>query len=186
MGCWKGEREEGTLIDLKTSRNSWASWVFSKTECLWSDSWWKILYLNGLRTYRYATCMSTYLLLDLRINCLRLASGTMRYWLPSKSNRIVSPGKTAFIKLKILLDRMMLRRTNVCFFSNLTMDSLPEGCQVQRAGDLRLPPKTIVAHCDYFSCEEKALYLSLYDNVSRQLSTCVDQGTVLNSVWNWY
>jgi len=60
--------------------------------------------------------MSTYLLLDLRINCLRLASGTMRYWLPSKSNRIVSPGKTAFIKLKILLDRMMLRRTNVCFF----------------------------------------------------------------------
>jgi len=30
MRCWR-EREEGTLIGLKTSRNSWASWVFSKT-----------------------------------------------------------------------------------------------------------------------------------------------------------
>jgi len=28
--------------------------------------------------------MSTYVLLDTRINCLRLASGTMRYWLPYK------------------------------------------------------------------------------------------------------
>jgi len=29
---------------------------------------------------------------------------------------MIGPGKTAFKKLKILLDRMMLRRTKVCFF----------------------------------------------------------------------
>jgi len=65
-------------------------------------------------------------------------------WLPSKKNRMIDPGKTPFKKLKMLFDRMMLRRTKVCFFSNLTIDSLPEGCWVQRADDLGLPPRTIV------------------------------------------
>lgn len=34
---------------------------------------------------------------------------------PIQKNGMIGPGKTAFKKLKILLDRMMLRRTKVCF-----------------------------------------------------------------------
>ena len=34
---------------------------------------------------------------------------------------------------------------------------------------------------DYFSPEEKELYLSLFSDAKRQFSTFVDAGTVLNS-----
>ena len=34
---------------------------------------------------------------------------------------------------------------------------------------------------DYFSPEEKELYLSLFSDAKRQFSTYVDSGTVLNS-----
>jgi hypothetical protein len=74
------------------------------------------------------------------------------------------PGHTAFKKLKVLLDRMMLRRT-----------------KLERADDLGLPPRTIVVRRDYFSPEEKELYMSLFTGAKRQFATYVGQGTVLNS-----
>lgn len=77
------------------------------------------------------------------------------------------PGHTAFKKLKVLLDRMMLRRT-----------------KLERADDLGLPPRTIVVRRDYFSPQEKELYMSLFTNAKRQFATYVGQGTVLNSESN--
>ena len=77
---------------------------------------------------------------------------------------MVGEGATAFKKLRILLDRMMLRRT-----------------KIQRADDLGLPPRTVIVRRDYFSPEEKELYLSLFSDAKRQFSTFVDAGTVLNS-----
>ncbi|WWD04077.1 hypothetical protein V865_002142 [Kwoniella europaea PYCC6329] len=77
------------------------------------------------------------------------------------------PGHTAFKKLKILLDRMMLRRT-----------------KLERADDLGLPPRTIVVRRDYFSPAEKELYMSLFTNAKRQFSTYVGEGTVLNNYSN--
>jgi SNF2 family DNA or RNA helicase len=73
-------------------------------------------------------------------------------------------GITAFKKLRILLDRLMLRRT-----------------KVERADDLGLPPRTVIVRKDYFSPEEKELYTSLFSDAKRQFSTYVDSGTVLNS-----
>ncbi|OCH85032.1 hypothetical protein OBBRIDRAFT_740586 [Obba rivulosa] len=86
---------------------------------------------------------------------------------PIQKNGMVGPGRQAFKKLKILLDRMMLRRT-----------------KIQRADDLGLPPRTIVIKRDYFSPEEKELYLSLFSDAKRQFNTYVDQGTVLNNYSN--
>ncbi|ORY35020.1 SNF2 family N-terminal domain-domain-containing protein [Naematelia encephala] len=77
------------------------------------------------------------------------------------------PGHTAFKKLKILLDRMMLRRT-----------------KLERADDLGLPPRIIVVRRDYFSPEEKELYMSLFTGAKRTFATYVDQGTVLNNYSN--
>ena len=53
--------------------------------------------------------------------------------------------------------------------------------QLQRADDLGLPPRTVVIRRDYFSPEERELYLSLFSDAKRQFSTYLDQGTVLNS-----
>ncbi|EJD52675.1 hypothetical protein AURDEDRAFT_55390 [Auricularia subglabra TFB-10046 SS5] len=86
---------------------------------------------------------------------------------PIQKNGMVGPGKTAFKKLKILLDRMMLRRT-----------------KLERADDLGLPPRTVIVRRDYFSEEEKELYLSLFSDAKRQFSTYVDSGTVLNNYSN--
>ncbi|KAG6896857.1 hypothetical protein C0992_005604 [Termitomyces sp. T32_za158] len=86
---------------------------------------------------------------------------------PIQKNGMVGPGKPAFKKLRVLLDRMMLRRT-----------------KLQRADDLGLPPRTVLVRKDYFSPEEKDLYLSLYTNAKRQFSTYADQGTVLNNYSN--
>lgn len=77
------------------------------------------------------------------------------------------PGETAFKKLKVLLDRMMLRRT-----------------KLERADDLGLPPRTIIVRRDHFSPEEKELYLSLFSETRRTFSTWVSEGTVLNNYSN--
>lgn len=77
---------------------------------------------------------------------------------------MLGPGAIAFKKLKILLDRMMLRRT-----------------KIQRADDLGLPPRTVIIRRDYFSPEEAELYKSLFSDAKRQFNTYVDSGTVLNS-----
>ncbi|KAF7330865.1 ATP-dependent helicase rhp16 [Mycena venus] len=86
---------------------------------------------------------------------------------PIQKNGMAGPGATAFKKLKILLDRMMLRRT-----------------KLQRADDLDLPPRTVLVRRDYFSPEEKELYLSLFSDAKRQFTTYLDEGTILNNYSN--
>ncbi|KAH9483020.1 ATP-dependent helicase rhp16 [Psilocybe cubensis] len=86
---------------------------------------------------------------------------------PIQKHGMIGPGKNAFKKLKILLDRMMLRRT-----------------KLQKADDLGLPPRTVLVRRDYFSPEEKELYLSLFSDAKRQFNTYLDHGTVLNNYSN--
>ncbi|KZS92628.1 hypothetical protein SISNIDRAFT_412173 [Sistotremastrum niveocremeum HHB9708] len=86
---------------------------------------------------------------------------------PISKNGMLGPGKDAFKKLRILLDRVMLRRT-----------------KVERADDLGLPPRTVTVRRDYFSPEEKELYTSLFSDATRQFSTYVDAGTLLNNYSN--
>ncbi|KAI0069235.1 hypothetical protein BV25DRAFT_1896248 [Artomyces pyxidatus] len=86
---------------------------------------------------------------------------------PIQKNAMLGPGKIAFKKLRILLDRIMLRRT-----------------KVQRADDLGLPPRMVIVRRDYFSPEEKELYLSLFSDAKRQFSTYLDAGTLLNNYSN--
>ncbi|KAJ7638363.1 SNF2 family N-terminal domain-containing protein [Roridomyces roridus] len=86
---------------------------------------------------------------------------------PIQKHGMIGPGQLAFKKLKILLDRMMLRRT-----------------KLQRADDLDLPPRTVLVRRDYFSPEEKELYLSLFSDAKRQFTTYLDEGTILNNYSN--
>lgn len=86
---------------------------------------------------------------------------------PIQKHALEGAGALAFKKLRVLLDQMMLRRT-----------------KLQRADDLGLPPRTIIVRRDYFSPEEKELYLSLFSDAKRQFSTYLDQGTVLNNYSN--
>lgn len=86
---------------------------------------------------------------------------------PIQKHGFTGPGQDAFRKLRILLDRMMLRRT-----------------KLERADDLGLPPRTVIVRRDYFSPEEKELYLSLFSDAKRKFSTYVDAGTVLNNYSN--
>lgn len=86
---------------------------------------------------------------------------------PIQKSGMSGPGRLAFKKLKILLDRMMLRRT-----------------KLQKADDLGLPPRTVIVRRDYFSPEEKELYLSLFSDAKRQFTTYLDAGTVLNNYSN--
>ncbi|TFK56241.1 hypothetical protein OE88DRAFT_1652900 [Heliocybe sulcata] len=86
---------------------------------------------------------------------------------PIQKNGMNGAGAVAFKKLRVLLDRLMLRRT-----------------KVERADDLGLPPRTVVVRRDYFSPEEKELYLSLFSDAKRTFSTYVDSGTVLNNYSN--
>ncbi|KAF7969408.1 hypothetical protein HWV62_27403 [Athelia sp. TMB] len=86
---------------------------------------------------------------------------------PIQKNGMSGPGRTAFRKLRILLDRMMLRRT-----------------KLERADDLGLPPRTVIVRKDFFSPEEKELYLSLFSDAKRKFSTYVDGGTLLNNYSN--
>ena len=100
---------------------------------------------------------------------------------PIQKNGMGGPGDAAFKKLKILLDRMMLRRTKVSHHRRKFLKQHLILLQVQRADDLGLPPRTVVVRRDYFSPEEKELYLSLFSDAKRQFSTYVNSGTVLNS-----
>ncbi|THH13328.1 hypothetical protein EW146_g6873 [Bondarzewia mesenterica] len=86
---------------------------------------------------------------------------------PIQKHGMVGPGKVAFKKLHILLDRIMLRRT-----------------KLERADDLDLPPRTVIVRRDLFSPEEKELYLSLFSESKRQFSTYLDAGTLLNNYSN--
>jgi SNF2 family DNA or RNA helicase len=81
-------------------------------------------------------------------------------------NAFSGPGEVAFKKLRILLDRVMLRRT-----------------KLECADDLGLPPRTVIVRRDYFSPEEKELYLSLFTDAKRQFSTYAEKGTLLNSAY---
>jgi DNA repair protein RAD16 len=83
---------------------------------------------------------------------------------PIQKHGMQEPGKVAFKKLRVLLDRIMLRRT-----------------KIQRADDLGLPPRTVIVRRDHFSPEEKELYLSLFSDAKREFSTYLDAGTLLNS-----
>ena len=83
---------------------------------------------------------------------------------PIQKHGMQASGAIAFKKLRVLLDRIMLRRT-----------------KVQRADDLGLPPRTVIVRRDDFSPEEKELYLSLFSDAKRQFSTYVGAGTLLNS-----
>jgi DNA repair protein RAD16 len=53
--------------------------------------------------------------------------------------------------------------------------------KLERADDLGLPPRIIKVRRDFFSPQEKELYMSLFTNAKRTFATYVDQGTVLNS-----
>ncbi|KAI6105334.1 SNF2 family N-terminal domain-containing protein [Pisolithus sp. B1] len=86
---------------------------------------------------------------------------------PIQKYGMIGPGQVGFKKLRILLDRLMLRRT-----------------KIQRADDLGLPPRTVIVRRDYFSPEEKELYLSLFTDAKRQFNTYVHSGTVLNNYSN--
>ncbi|PWN92904.1 hypothetical protein FA10DRAFT_236159 [Acaromyces ingoldii] len=76
-------------------------------------------------------------------------------------------GRDAFARLRLLLDRMMLRRT-----------------KLERADDMGLPPRTIEVRRDLFNEEEEELYESLYRDTARKFTTYIDQGTVLNNYSN--
>ena len=109
-------------------------------------------------------------------NCDMCGHTTMHhtcYW----NNEILKPiqrsgaqtgeGRDAFRRLRILLERMMLRRT-----------------KLERADDMGLPPRTIEVRRDLFNEEEEDLYTSLYTDTTRKFSTYLDQGTVLNNYSN--
>ena len=55
--------------------------------------------------------------------------------------------------------------------------------KIERADDLGLPPRTVIVRRDYFSPEEKELYLSLFTDAKRQFSTYVEKGSLLNSTY---
>ncbi|KAG0278850.1 DNA repair protein rad16 [Linnemannia exigua] len=76
-------------------------------------------------------------------------------------------GEKAFVKLRKLLDRIMLRRT-----------------KVERADDLGLPPRKMTVARYLFNEEEEDLYESLFSDTKRKFSTYVEQGTVLNNYAN--
>ncbi|KAG0257209.1 DNA repair protein rad16 [Actinomortierella ambigua] len=76
-------------------------------------------------------------------------------------------GELAFAKLRMLLERMMLRRT-----------------KVERADDLGLPPRKCTVAKYLFNEEEEDLYESLYSDTQRKFTTYVEQGTVLNNYAN--
>jgi DNA repair protein RAD16 len=49
-----------------------------------------------------------------------------------------------------------------------------------------LPPRTVIVRRDYFSPEEKELYLSLFSDAKRKFSTYVNEGTLLNSSFHFF
>eukprot|EP00842_Homolaphlyctis_polyrhiza_P004367 jgi/Hompol1/4931/HPOL_004043-RA len=73
-------------------------------------------------------------------------------------------GQIGFRKLRLLLDRMMLRRT-----------------KVERTEELGLPPRVVTVRRDVFNAAEEELYDSLYSDTNRAFNTYVAAGTVLNN-----
>lgn len=84
-----------------------------------------------------------------------------------KFGSVAGEGKDAFERLRLLLDRMMLRRT-----------------KLERSDDMGLPPRTVVIRRDMFNEEEEDLYESLYSDTTRKFSTYLNQGTILNNYSN--
>ncbi|KAI7867697.1 SNF2 family N-terminal domain-containing protein [Spinellus fusiger] len=76
-------------------------------------------------------------------------------------------GRLAMSKLRLLLDKMMLRRT-----------------KLECADDLGLPPRTVVVRRDVFNEEEEDVYKSLFTDSARKFTTYVEQGSVLNNYAN--
>lgn len=76
-------------------------------------------------------------------------------------------GKLAMERLRMLLGRLMLRRT-----------------KVERADDLGLPPRVVEIRRDFFNEEEVDVYSSIYSDTVRQFNTYVAQGVVLNNYAN--
>lgn len=83
---------------------------------------------------------------------------------PIQIHGYVGDGRLALKKLRMLLDRIMLRRT-----------------KVECADDLGLPPRVVVVRRDNFTEEEQDVYTSLYSDVARTFTTYVEEGTVLNN-----
>lgn len=73
-------------------------------------------------------------------------------------------GLEGFKKLRILLDRIMLRRT-----------------KLEKVDELGLPPRTLIIRRDLFNHAEDELYSSLYSDTARTFNTYVQAGTVLNN-----
>ncbi|KAH6589316.1 hypothetical protein BASA61_005646 [Batrachochytrium salamandrivorans] len=83
---------------------------------------------------------------------------------PIQNHGAVGPGLEGFRKLRVLLDRIMLRRT-----------------KVERADELGLPPRVVYVRRDVFNAAEEELYSSLYSDSSRVFNTYAAAGTVLNN-----
>lgn len=86
---------------------------------------------------------------------------------PIQYHGYTDDGRGALRKLRLLLDRIMLRRT-----------------KIECADDLGLPPRTVIVRRDIFSEEEEDVYTSLYSDVARTFTTFVEAGTVLNNYAN--
>ncbi|KAI8341863.1 SNF2 family N-terminal domain-containing protein [Chlamydoabsidia padenii] len=76
-------------------------------------------------------------------------------------------GREAMNKLRLLLDRIMLRRT-----------------KVECADDLGLPPRTITVRRDVFNEEEDEVYRSLFSDTARRFNSYIEDGSVLNNYAN--
>lgn len=76
-------------------------------------------------------------------------------------------GLRSFQNLRLLLEKIMLRRT-----------------KIEKADDLGLPPKIVVIRKDKFNSEEKDLYKSLYSDSKRQFDDYVSKGVILNNYAN--
>lgn len=76
-------------------------------------------------------------------------------------------GQLAMSRLRLLLSRIMLRRT-----------------KVERADDLGLPPRVVEIRRDFFNEEETDVYSSIYSDTLRTFNTYVAQGVVLNNYAN--
>ncbi|OLY77756.1 DNA repair protein RAD16 [Smittium mucronatum] len=83
----------------------------------------------------------------------------------SGANSVI--GKEAFSKLRLLIDKIMLRRT-----------------KIERAADLGLPPRLVVVRKDRFSPDELDFYSSLFSDTKRTFETYASHGTVLNNYAN--
>ncbi|KAI8380944.1 SNF2 family N-terminal domain-containing protein [Radiomyces spectabilis] len=86
---------------------------------------------------------------------------------PIQSHGHVGEGSVAMDKLRLLLDKMMLRRT-----------------KIECADDLGLPPRTVTIRRDVFNEEEEDVYNSLFTDSARKFTTYVEEGSVLNNYAN--